>query len=54
MDQLISDLKSDGGVCRTAPATPGLLMTRKRRLLIVLDSFDERGGHLCIEKRSAC
>ena len=25
----LSDLMSDGGVCRTAPATPGLLITVK-------------------------
>ena len=26
-DDLLDQLISDGGVCRTAPATPGLLMT---------------------------
>ena len=33
--ELISELINDGGVCRTAPATPGLLITFQKHIALV-------------------
>ena len=49
MDELIDQSGNDGGVSRTAPATPGLLIRERLNIIFLLVSMT--GGELNTRKR---